>query len=65
MWKILHITSQHCTEWHRCEKVRENMLRDAYPHTDFRDIHDLEHLAWAVYSGIFVPSKEARPIWLL
>ena len=35
--------------------MKENTLGDAYPHVDFQDAADLEHLAWAVYDGIFVP----------
>ena len=57
-YKILQIASRPCTEWHRSEKKKGNMLGDAYPWVDLQDADGLKHLAWAVHDGVFMPSNK-------
>ena len=59
-YEILALVSHHCTEWHGCTKKSCNSLSNAYPLVDLTDVDDLEHLAWVVYDGIFVPGDPPR-----
>ena len=34
------------------------MLGDAYPQVDIQDADGLEHLAWAMYDGLFVSGNK-------
>ena len=40
------------------EKKKGNTLGDAYPWVDLRDVDGLEHLAWAMYNGVFMPGNK-------
>ena len=46
-----------CTEQCGGKKAKGQTLGDAYPCVDFRDVVELEQLAWAIYDGVFIPSR--------
>ena len=56
-YKILALASLCCTEWCSCTKKGFNSLGNAYSLVDLTDVHDLEHLAWAVYDSVFIPGN--------
>ena len=56
-YKILAIVSLCCMEQHGSAKKCQNTLRDAYPLVNLNDKNGLEHLAWTVYNGIFIPGN--------
>ena len=57
-YEILQIVSCGCMDWCGSEKQKDNTLGDAYPWVDFWDIHSLEHLAWAIHNGVFMPGNK-------
>ena len=61
-YEVLALTLLHCTEQCGSDKKCCNTLSDAYPLVDFNDVDDLEHLAWAVYDGVFIPGNPLRLI---
>ena len=56
-YEILTVASLHCTEWCSSPKKPCNTLGDAYPRVVLSDMNGLEHLAWAMYDGVFVPDN--------
>ena len=54
-YEILALAALHCMEWCSCTKKHCNSFGDSYPLVDLTDVDDLEHLAWAVYNGVFIP----------
>ena len=54
-YEILTLASLCCTEWCGCAKKHCNTLGNAYPLVNLTNVDNLEHLAWAVYDGVFIP----------
>ena len=54
-YEILALALLHCTEQCSCIKKHCNNLNDTYPLVDLTDVDDLECLACAVYSNVFIP----------
>ena len=54
-YEILNIVLLHCMEWCSSQKKECNSLGAAYPRVNLSDVDGLEHLAWAVYNGVYVP----------
>ena len=59
-YKILALASLHCTEQCGSAKKCCNTLSDVYPLVYLTDMDDLEHLALAVYYGVFIPGDPQR-----
>ena len=55
-YKIFTVASLHCMEWHSSQK-EYNTLGAAYPRVNLSDVDGLEHLAWAMYNGVYVPGN--------
>ena len=55
-YKILKVASLHCMEWCSSQKKKCNTLRAAYQRVNLSDVDGLEHLTWAVYNGVYMPS---------
>ena len=56
-YKILKVVSLHCMEWRSNQKKECNTLEAAYPRVNLSDMDGLEHLAWVVYNGVYVPGN--------
>ena len=59
-YEILALVSLHYMEWCGSAKMCCNTLNDAYPLVDLTDVDDLEHLAWAMYNGVFIPGDPPK-----
>ena len=57
-YEILQIMLHQCTEQHGSKKEKDNTLGDAYLQVDLQDANSFEHLAWAVYDGVFMPGNK-------
>ena len=49
------VASFHCREWHGSQKKECNTLEATHPRVNLSDVNGLEHFAWAVYNGVYVP----------
>ena len=54
-YENLSFASLHCTEWCGKSKKCHKICSDAYPRVNLNDVDSLEHLAWVVYDGVFLP----------
>ena len=57
VYEILKVVSLCCMERHGSKKEESNTLGAAYPKVNLSDVDGLEHLAWAVYDGVYVPGN--------
>ena len=57
-YEIPQIASCQCREQYGSEKKKGNMLGDTYSWADLQDANSLEHLAWAMYNGVFMPGNK-------
>ena len=54
-YKILTVVLLCCMEQRGSQKKECNTLGAAYPRVNLSDVDGLEHLAWAVYNGVYMP----------
>ena len=54
-YEILTVASLCCTEQCGSQKKECNTLGATYPRVNLSDVNGLEHLAWAVYNGVYMP----------
>ena len=59
-YEILALALLYCMEWCGSDKKQCNTLGDVYPLVDLSDVDGLEHLAWAVHKGMFIPGDPPR-----
>ena len=56
-YEILKVASLYCMEWCGSQKKECNTLGAAYPRVNLSDMEGLEHLAWTVYDGVYMPGN--------
>ena len=56
-YEILSFALLHCTEWCCKPKKCHKTCSEAYLKVHLNDVDGLEHLAWVVYDGVFLPGK--------